>query len=125
MPHKVEILSPVGGPQSLRSAVEHGADAIYLGVGKFNARRRAENFTLKELHEAVEYAHTNGVRVYSAFNILIKNHELHEFFNTVADAYARGIDGILIQHISFTRLLKDTFPDLKIILSTQAGITNT
>jgi collagenase-like PrtC family protease len=125
MPHKVEILSPVGGPQSLRSAVEHGADAIYVGVGKFNARRRAENFTLKELREAVEDAHNNGVRVYSAFNILIKNHELHEFFNTIAEAYARGIDGILIQHISFARLLKDTFPDLKIILSTQAGITNT
>lgn len=122
---KVEILAPVGGPQSLRPAVEQGADAIYLGVGKFNARRRAENFTLDELRAAVEYAHNNGVRVYSAFNILIKNHELPEFFESISDAYARGIDGILIQHISFARLLEDTFPDLKIILSTQAGITNT
>jgi len=110
---------------SLKPAVEYGADAVYFGVGKFNARRRAENFTLKELREAVEYAHNNGVKVYNTFNILIKNHELREFFDTISDAYARGIDGIMIQHISFARLLKDTFPDLRIHISTQAAVTNT
>ncbi|KAF5433261.1 putative protease, partial [Candidatus Methanophagaceae archaeon] len=51
---KVEILSPVRGPESLRPAVENGADAVYFGVGKFNARRRAENFNFKELRNAVE-----------------------------------------------------------------------
>jgi collagenase-like PrtC family protease len=125
MPKKVEILSPVGSRQSLTAAVENGADAVYFGVRKFNARRRAENLTMQELREAVKYAHGNGVRVYNTFNILIKNHELHEFFDDVSDAYARGIDGIIIQHISFARLLKDTFPDLKIHISTQAAITNT
>jgi collagenase-like PrtC family protease len=125
MANKVEILSPVGGPQSLRPAVENGADAVYFGMGKFNARRRAENFTLKELREAVEYAHDNGVKVYNTFNILIKNHELREFFDSISDAYASGIDGIMIQHISFARLLKDTFPDLRIHISTQAAVTNT
>ena len=125
MANRVEILSPVGGPQSLTSAVENGADAVYFGVGKFNARRRAENFTLMELREAVEYAHDNGVKVYNTFNILIKNHELREFFDTISDAYASGIDGIMIQHISFARLLKDTFPDLRIHISTQAAVTNT
>ncbi len=125
MANRVEILSPVGGPQSLTSAVENGADAVYFGVGKFNARRRAENFTLVELREAVEYAHDNGVKVYNTFNILIKNHELREFFDTISNAYASGIDGIMIQHISFARLLKDTFPDLRIHISTQAAVTNT
>ena len=122
---QVEILSPAGNRESLKAAVENGADAVYFGVGRFNARRRAENFTLKELRGAVEYAHDNGLKVYSTFNILIKNHELPEFFDTIADAYASGIDGVLIQHISFTRLLKDAFPDLRIHLSTQAAITNT
>ena len=122
---KVEILSPVGSPKSLRSAVENGADAVYFGVGKFNARRRAENIDIEELRDTVEYAHDNGVRVYITFNILIKNHELPEFFDNISDAYSRGIDGIIIQHISFARMLKDAFPDLRIHISTQAGITNT
>jgi collagenase-like PrtC family protease len=122
---KVEILSPVGSPKSLKSAVENGADAVYFGVGKFNARRRAANIDIEELWGAVEYAHDNGVKVYITFNILIKNHELPEFFDNISDAYSLSIDGIIIQHISFARILKDAFPDLRIHISTQAGITNT
>jgi len=125
MPEKVEILSPVGDRKSLKAAVENGADAVYFGVGNFNARRRAENFTIEELRDAVEYAHDNGVKIYNTFNILIKNRELREFFDDISDAYSKGIDGIIIQHISFVRLLKDTFPDLRIHISTQAAITNT
>ncbi len=122
---KVEVLSPVGGPKSLKPAVENGADAVYFGVGSFNARQRAESFSVEQLRDAVAYAHDNGVRAYGAFNILIKNSELREFFHTISDAYASGIDGIIIQHISFARILKDAFPDLRIHMSTQAGITNT
>jgi collagenase-like PrtC family protease len=125
MPKRVEILSPVGSHQSLKAAVENGADAVYFGVGRFNARRRAENLTMHELRDAVAYAHDNGVKVYNTFNILIKNHELREFFDDIAEAYSKGIDGIIIQHVSFARLLKDTFPDLRIHISTQAAITNT
>ncbi len=123
--NQVEILSPVGSHQSLTAAVENGADAVYFGVGKFNARRRAENLTLQELRETVKYAHDNGVKVYNTFNILIKNRELRKFFDDLAEAYSKGIDGIIIQHISFARLLKNTFPDLRIHISTQAAITNT
>ncbi|MGB7002337.1 MAG: peptidase U32 family protein [Halobacteriota archaeon] len=122
---KVEVLSPVGGHKSLKPAVENGADAVYFGVGSFNARQRAESFSVEQLRDAVAYAHDNGVRTYGAFNILIKNSELREFFHTISDAYACGIDGIIIQHISFARILKDAFPDLRIHMSTQAGITNT
>ena len=124
MPEKVELLAPVGSPRALQAAVEHGADAVYCGVGKFNARRRAENFSLQQLKDAVSYAHENGVKVYTTFNILVKNHELQEFFDDVAEAYTRGIDGIIIQHISFARLLKDTFPDLRVHISTQAAVSN-
>jgi len=125
MSQQVELLSPVRSRQALTAAVENGADAVYFGVGKFNARRRAENLTREELKAAVEYAHDNGVKVYNTFNILIKNHELRAFFDDISEAYSKGIDGIIIQHISFARLLKDTFPDLRIHISTQAAITNT
>lgn len=124
MPTRVELLSPVGTPRSLQAAVENGADAVYFGVGKFNARRRAENLTMRELREAVSYAHEHGVKVYLTFNILVKNEELQEFFDDVSEAYSRGIDGVIIQHLSFARLLKDTFPDLSIHSSTQAAVSN-
>ena len=55
MPEKVELLSPVGSPRALQAAVENGADAVYFGVGKFNARRRAENLTMPQLRDAVMY----------------------------------------------------------------------
>ena len=124
MASRVELLAPVGSPQSLQAAVENGADAVYFGVGTFNARRRAENFTMQELREAVSYAHEHGVKVYLTLNILVKNEELPRFFDEVSEAYARNIDGIIIQHLSFTRLLKDTFPDLRIHISTQAAVSN-
>ena len=125
MVQKVELISPVGTSKSLKPAVENGADAVYFGVDRYNARRRTANFTIAALRQAVEYAHDNGVKVYITFNILIKNQELREFFDNISDAYSQGIDGIIIQHISFTHMLKDTFPDLRIHISTQAGITNT
>jgi collagenase-like PrtC family protease len=124
MQTRVELLSPVGGPRSLQAAVENGADAVFFGLGMFNARRRAENFTMRELREAVSYAHEHGVKVYLTFNILVKNEELHEFFDDVSESYSRGIDGIIIQHLSFARLLKDTFPDLRIHSSTQTAVSN-
>ncbi|MBN1454989.1 MAG: U32 family peptidase [Methanomicrobia archaeon] len=124
MASRVELLAPVGGPRSLQAAVENGADAVYFGVGAFNARRRAENFTMRELREAVCYAHEHGVKVYLTFNILVKNDELQEFFADVSEAYSRGIDGVIIQHLSFAPLLKDTFPDLRIHISTQASVSN-
>jgi collagenase-like PrtC family protease len=124
MQTKVELLAPVGSRAALTTAIENGADAVYFGVGKFNARRRAENLTMQELRDAVSYAHDNGVKVYATFNVLVKNHELQEFFDDLAEAYTRGIDGIIIQHLSFARLLKDAFPDLRIHISTQAAVTN-
>ncbi len=71
-----ELLSPAGSFEAVIAAVENGADAVYLGLKNFNARRQAENFDFKELKEAVDYAHSKGTKVYLAFNILIKNSEL-------------------------------------------------
>jgi collagenase-like PrtC family protease len=67
---------------------------------------------MEELRDVVHSAHDNGVRVYCTFNILIKNHELHGFFDSLSEVHSKGIDGVIIQHISFARILKDTFPDL-------------
>ncbi len=125
VPSRPELLSPAGDRDCLAAAIANGADAVYLGIRKFNARANAGNFSLEELERAVKYSHGNGVRVYLTMNTMVKNHEFKAFFNTVSRAYCLGIDGVIIQHISFLPLIKESFPDLKVFISTQAAIGNT
>lgn len=122
---KIELLLPAGNWNCLRAAVENGADAIYFGVKEFNARRRADNFELKEVKEIVDYCHKNGVRAYCTLNILIKNSEISRFFEAVTQVYLAGVDAVIIQHISFIPILKHNFPGMEVHLSTQAAISNT
>ncbi|MBI2831028.1 MAG: U32 family peptidase [Chloroflexi bacterium] len=119
-----ELLSPAGSRDSLLAAVNNGADAVYLGVKELNARIYARNFTLDELRGAIDYCHNRGVRVYLTLNILVKNSEVRRFFDVLSQAYALGIDGVIIQHISFLDVIKDNFPDLNVFISTQAAIGN-
>lgn len=117
-----EILSPVGNPDMLIAAIRSGADAVYLGAKLFSARRNAENFTEKELEDAVKYCHIRGVKVYLTLNILIKNHELQDAFNLAQTAYNLGIDGIIIQDLGLASILKEKIPDLPLHASTQLTV---
>lgn len=119
-----ELLSPAGDQDSLVAAVKNGADAVYLGVKELNARIYARNFSLEELRQAVDYSHRQGVRVYLALNTLVKNSEVRRFFNILSRAYALGVDGVIIQHISFLDTIKHNFPGLSVFISTQAAIGN-
>ena len=67
----LELLAPAGSMEALRAAVQNGANAVYLGVGPFNARQGARNFTLETLREAVQYAHIRGVAVHLTVNTLV------------------------------------------------------
>ncbi|MFZ2455003.1 MAG: peptidase U32 family protein [Candidatus Altiarchaeia archaeon] len=120
----VELLSPAGGWDSLRAAVSNGADAVYFGAGSFNARRRAGNFSEKELPEVVSYCHANGVRAFLTANILVKNPELKDFFGLIGKAYSAGIDAVIIQDVSFIHLIKEHYPGLEVHVSTQAAVFN-
>jgi len=122
---KIELHLPAGNQACLKAAVENGADAVYLGIDRFNARRRADNFKLEELKEIVSYAHEKGVRVYITLNILIKNEEIEEFFQTIKEIYLAGADAVIIQERSFLPIIKKNFPGLEVHISTQAAITNT
>ncbi|MBT5343050.1 U32 family peptidase [Candidatus Woesearchaeota archaeon] len=122
---KIELLLPVGNQENLAAAVENGADAVYFGIDKFNARRRADNFKLEKIKEVIDYCHQNGVRCYCTLNILIKNEEIEEFFATITQLYLSGIDAVIIQHLSFLPIIKKNFPGLEVHLSTQTTITNT
>ena len=118
------MLSPAGGWASLKAAIAEGADAVYFGTGKFNARRRAENFSEEELAKVSGYCHNYGVRAYLTANTLVKNSELAEYFRLLENAYASGIDAVIIQELSFIQLIKKSLPGMNVHVSTQAGVFN-
>jgi putative protease len=120
----VELLSPAGSWNALKAAISEGADAVYFGVEGFNARRRAENFTTEELYKIVEYCHNRGVKAYLTANILVKNSEMGNYLSLLSKAYTAGADAIIIQDLAFIPLIKQNFPDLKVHISTQAGVFN-
>lgn len=119
-----EILAPSGNRGSFFAAINSGADAIYIGLKEFNARNNIENFAVEELSEIVDYAHMFDVKVYVAFNILIKDEEMENALNIVKKAYLSGVDAFIVQDIGLASLMKEFFPDIVLHASTQMGIHN-
>lgn len=121
---KAEILAPAGGAQAARAALLSGADAIYLGLGRFSARASAENFGVPEFSEILRLAHIMGAKVYVALNTLVKDDELGDFFKTALAVWNAGADAVLLQDIFLGRELKRRYPEMVLHLSTQAGCCN-
>ncbi|MCI8971680.1 MAG: U32 family peptidase, partial [Oscillibacter sp.] len=92
-----ELLAPAGSPEALKAAAAHGAGAVYLGWGAFNARRGARNFSEEEFAQAVAYCHVRGVRVFLTLNILLSDRELPEALETARTASRLGVDAVLVQ----------------------------
>ncbi len=114
-----ELLAPAGGPEALRAAVNNGADAVYLGVEDLNARRGAENFSLAALPEAVHYAHVRGTRVYLTANVVIKSAEMSEALALIDEAWAAGVDAVIVQDLGLARVAREALPDVRLHASTQ------
>ena len=119
---KPEILAPAGSYQALLAAVEGGADAVYLGSEKFNARASAENFGAEELRRAVRYCHAHGVAVYMALNTLLFDRELDEAVALAKEAALHGIDALIVADMGLISRLRSECPELAVHVSTQAGI---
>ncbi len=117
-----ELLAPAGSPEALRAAVDHGAGAVYLGWGTFNARRGARNFSEEEFAKAVAYCHVRGVRVFLTLNILLSDRELPEALETARAASRLGVDAVLVQDWGLFDLLRRTLPDLPLHASTQMSL---
>ena len=120
-----ELLAPAGSMESLKAAVNAGADAVYLSGKQFGARHYAANFDNEILKEAVHYAHLRGVKVYVTVNTLIKDHELPDLAKYLLFLYENGADAILVQDVGVARIAKELVPDLNIHASTQMTIHNT
>ncbi len=121
---KTEILAPAGSFESLVAAVRSGADAVYLGMQEFSARRNAENFDSESIFDAVRYCHIRSVAVYLTLNIMLKNSELESALDTVRTAVAAGIDGIIVQDLGLAKILHTAFPELPLHASTQMSVNS-
>lgn len=119
-----EILAPVKSKNNLIIAINAGADAVYLGLKDFSARKTADNFTFDDLKFAVSYAKCFGVKVYVAVNTLVKETELNAFIETVNTAYSYGVDAFILQDVFLGKFLKEKMPNITLHLSTQAGVCN-
>ncbi len=121
--NKTEILAPVGNSESLKAAVLSGADAVYFGMGNFNARRNAQNFsTDEEIKDAIEYCHSRGVRVHITLNTLIKDTEIKEVTECVKKICSLGADAIIVQDLGLAKVIKAVCPDIEMHASTQMSV---
>lgn len=117
-----ELLAPAGSLDAVRAAVANGADAVYLGVEKFNARDDGAQLTFDDLQQASGLAHARGARIYLTFNILLKPAELREALLHLGECIDRGIDAALVQDLGAMRLIRRVYPDLEIHGSTQVTV---
>lgn len=120
--NKIEILAPVGSPETLKAAVLTGADAVYFGMPNFNARRNAQNFSQDEVKNAIEYCHSRGVKVHITLNTLIKDAEISEMVDTVKTICQSGADAIIVQDLGVAKIIKSVCPDISLHASTQMTV---
>jgi putative protease len=119
-----KLLAPAGDWECARAAVENGADAIYFGLEKFNARMRANNFTEADLPRLMEFLHRRGVKGYVTFNILVFENEMADAEQYVRAMIAAGVDAAVVQDVGMCRLIRQHSPDFPIHVSTQMTITS-
>ena len=120
----MELLAPAGNPSAALAAFDAGADAVYCGLRKFNARERSENFTHDELSRIIGYAHKLHRKVYVTFNTLLKESELDEAADEMAFLAECRPDAVIVQNLGAARMMREYFPVLTLHASTQLGIHN-
>lgn len=121
---KLEVLAPAGDEERFNSAINYGADAVYLGRKQFGMRSSPLNFDFEQLVKAVEKAHSKNVKVYLTCNILPRNNEIPQFEQFVHEAVTAKVDALIVADIGLLALIKKYAPDMEIHISTQTGVVN-
>jgi putative protease len=119
-----ELLAPAGNWECAKAAIENGADAIYFGLERFNARMRAQNFTEADLPRLMDFLHRRGVKGYVTINTLVFTEELVEAEHYLRTIIAAGVDAVIVQDVGICRLIRHLSPDFPIHASTQMTITS-
>ena len=110
--HRPQLLAPAGNWECAKAAIENGADAIYFGLERFNARMRAENFTVADLPELMAWLHQRGVKGYVTLNTLIFTQELPAVEQYLRSIILAGVDAAIVQDAGICRLIRHLSPDL-------------
>lgn len=121
---KVELLAPAGSLEKLKMAVLYGADAIYMGGEEYGLRAYADNFSMDEMREGIEFAHARGKRVYLTMNIIPHNDDLTGMEEYLEQVDKLGVDAIILSDPGVFSIVKSKLPGMEIHISTQANNTN-
>ncbi len=121
---KPELLIPASSLEVLKTAVNFGADAVYIGGEVFSLRAKFKNFSLEDMREGIAYAHTRGVRVFVTANILAHNRDLKAFEDYLYELKEIGPDALIISDPGIFTMARKICPDIEIHISTQANNTN-
>ena len=108
---RAEILAPAGNLESFYSAINNGADAVYLGLDDFNARGNIENFNLENIEDVIKHAHLFGVKVYLTLNILFDDSEIANILNIVSKLLKFSVDAFIVQDLGLAYCIKKKFPN--------------
>ena len=119
-----ELLAPAGSYDVFITAVNAGADAVYIAGQRYGARAFAKNFTIEEMKKAVKYAHLNGSTIHVTVNTLVNDFELGDVISYLFLLYKIGVDAVIVQDFGIVELLKSLIPDLEIHASTQMALNN-
>ena len=123
----VELLAPARNVECAMAAVDHGADAVYIGGEAFGLRAKAKNFSSEEMAEGVAFAHAHGVKVYVTANILAHNYDLdgaRKYFAELRDMKPEQPDALIISDPGMFMIAKEVWPQVEVHISTQANNQN-
>ena len=121
---KPELLAPGGSLEKLKTAIDYGADAVYIGGDAFSLRVAAENFSLQDMKEGLKYAHDRGKKVYLTSNIIAHNRDIPKFREFVNEIRPLGFDAVLIADLGLFNMMRELAPEIPVHISTQANNTN-
>ena len=121
---KPELLAPGGSLLKLKTAIDFGADAVYIGGDAFSLRVAAENFSVEDMYEGIRYAHDRGKKVYLTSNIIAHNRDIEKFRGFIEEIRPMGFDAVLIADLGLFGMIREIAPEIPVHISTQANNTN-
>lgn len=121
---KIELLAPAGDINKLKTAVEYGADAVYLGGESFGLRKASKNFSMEDIKWATDYLHERGKKIHVTLNIIPHNDDMEGVEDYIKDLYEIGVDALIVADPGMFMKVKEVAPDFPIHISTQGSVTN-
>lgn len=121
---KIELLAPAGDINKLKTAVEYGADAVYLGGESFGLRKASKNFSMDDIKWATDYLHERGKKIHVTLNIIPHNHDMEGVEDYIKELYEIGVDALIVADPGMFMKVKEVAPEFPIHISTQGSVTN-